>query len=387
MFNSKVSIQLILDVLKRILNDEEYNFLIEKLNNNNCLFSGNALGQIVEYLFSGDESILQEINDIDLFEYISIEDLKEEHRYEDYRGNAYSSIPSKEFFFLYPEYSGKVSLVKIHCYSLITDYFKREYMSNWTNLYMTKDELYIGNKFNKFILTKELKLNSNLDRTYFILALDKMQNKIIKSKNRYKEADFIYHYFDDNQQPRISDKYQITNSTYGCKLIHNCKVHKKVHKLARTSSDSNYIEFVNKCKVTENINKKYLEYAYSRRYIIDFTNKSDGEIENLYNLTISSYVKIIEEYYKHENIICLSHVFEQKGKEIWDIRYEINKTCQEKGYPIYEEDLILQFNSNISSAEILKMKNRISNSSFLKKNIVYDLLLLENPNLLKDLEN
>lgn len=384
MLNSKLSIELILEVLQSILNEEEYSFVIKKINNN-CLFTGNALSQIVEYLITGEKSILKGINDIDLFESIKVENLKEEHKYEDYRGNVYSSIPNKDFFFLYPEYSGKVSLVKIHCYySSLTEYFEKEYMSNWTNLYMTKDELYIGDEFNKFILTKELKVNLYLPNGYFILALDKMQNKIIKSNNRYKEADFIYYYNNDKQ---ISvTKYSITNSTYGSKLIHNCKIHKKVHKLARNSYDSNYIEFINKCnKVTEGIKKKYLEYAFYLKHIIDFTNKTNKDIEDLYNRTVYEYVELVEKYYKEEDTVSLSLLFEKKWKEIWDIKYEINNICKEKGYPICEEDLILQFNFNNPPSEILKLKDRISSTIFLERNIVFNLLIIETPDLLEKL--
>ena len=168
----------ILSVVSSLISKEEFAIFTSALQAG-ALYTGNSLGQILEYLITGRE-VLRHVNDFDLFTWLSNEELKA-FEYTDYRGDSYYSIPEVyEVRMGLPEYSGKVSIVKIHSGAGngtgAKGYFTNNPMANWVDCWMTKEEVYLGDSFKEFLLGKKLKLNRN--NSYLMEAFPKFEKKL-----------------------------------------------------------------------------------------------------------------------------------------------------------------------------------------------------------------
>lgn len=170
----------ILSVVSSLVSAEEFGIFTSALEAG-ALYTGNSLGQILEYLITGRDT-LGHINDFDLFKWVTEEELKN-FEYVDYRGDVQYQIPEVyEVRMGLPEYSGKVSVVKIHSWAGsgidggVKKYFTKYPMANWVDCWMSKDEVYLGASFVEFIQEGKLKLNRN--NSYLMEALPKFIKKL-----------------------------------------------------------------------------------------------------------------------------------------------------------------------------------------------------------------
>lgn len=177
---SAITTSAILSVISSLVSAEEYTIFTSALEAG-ALYTGNSLSQIIEYLSSGRDTLGQ-INDFDLFNWLTEEELKR-FEYTDYRGDSQYQIPDNYSVHMgVPEYTGRVSIVKIHAWTGAGKlagakyYFTHNPMGNWVNCWMTKDEVYLGASFEQFIQDRELKLNKR--NTYLIEALSKFEKKL-----------------------------------------------------------------------------------------------------------------------------------------------------------------------------------------------------------------
>jgi hypothetical protein len=180
----------ILSVIASLVSAEEFAIFTSALEAG-ALYTGNSLGQILEYILTGRDTLSQ-INDFDLFTWLSEEELKK-FEYIDYRGDSQYQIPDKYSVHMgVPEYAGKVSLVKIHSWAGngtgAKGYFTNNPMGNWVDCWVTKDEVYLGASFIKFTQDKTLVLNQR--NPYLNEALSKFEKKL--NQGQYTCKWFIY---------------------------------------------------------------------------------------------------------------------------------------------------------------------------------------------------
>jgi hypothetical protein len=166
----------ILSVVSSLVSAEEY-FIFTSALEAGALYTGNSLGQILEYILTGRDTLSQ-INDFDLFKWVTKKEL-DSFSYTDYRGSVNYDIPENYKISMgLPEYSGKVSLVKVHSWAAtsLKEYFTKYPMGNWVDCWMTKDEVYLGASFVEF--TQEGKLNLNTENFYKREAVAKYEKKL-----------------------------------------------------------------------------------------------------------------------------------------------------------------------------------------------------------------
>lgn len=150
----------ILSVVNSLVSAEEFAIFTSALEAG-ALYTGNSLGQILEYLLTG-RNTLSQINDFDLFKWVTKKELNS-FTYTDYRGEINYNIPENYKISMgMPEYSGKISIVKVHSWAAtsLKEYFTKYPMGNWVDCWMTKDEVYLGASFVEFIQESKLKLNT-----------------------------------------------------------------------------------------------------------------------------------------------------------------------------------------------------------------------------------
>lgn len=166
----------ILSVISSLVSAEEFAIFTSALEAG-AVYTGNSLSQILEYILTGRDTLGQ-INDFDLFKWVTKKEL-DSFTYTDYRGSINYDIPENYKISMgMPEYSGKVSLVKVHSWAATSpeEYFTKYPMGNWVDCWMTKNEVFLGASFVQFI--QEGKLNLNTENFYKREAVVKYEKKL-----------------------------------------------------------------------------------------------------------------------------------------------------------------------------------------------------------------
>lgn len=144
-------------VVRLLTTDEEYSEYTRLLEAG-AVFSGNGLGQILEYLMTDRQEVLDQIKDFDLFAGVQ----RPEWLFvNDYRGVTYHVIPqSHQVGFAMPVYTGRVSLVEIGLTDLDLNHCLDEnIMGNWVACRMSLDKLVIKDSFKDFVESRCLRIN------------------------------------------------------------------------------------------------------------------------------------------------------------------------------------------------------------------------------------
>lgn len=417
------TVEKVLGILNKVLFPDEYEYLIQSLNEEGIL-AGEVLAKIVEILeiervrkikVDLSYSFILFNSSVDV---LTVESARDFCEHKDY----YWKYPQNLRFSKLNKEVGRVEKLGLFNCAVskeLEKYVNQINQVNWVDVYMSKSRLYISDQFKEFLRTGVLsvsKVNAYCDYKSIINALNRYYKKLTSQKDLlysdiqiqpYKEKPFIYSISGNfrlegegknerkinNFRQKFKTVEYVTNdlvsrSLYGRDIvISNIKVNTKIF------CKSFYVDTGNEAAMLTmnkfiNINfdaLTELEFRYLWHYLfhgkcLSFDISTQQLREHIADRK-QEYVKDISEAYSRKDKVQLYESIGDLGKEHRLFRDKLIRELHLLDLPGGVGEINLEFNTEITPKEVKELLIG-GDIKFFKRNIVYDLLVVESPELL-----